>query len=804
MKAAAFLRRYGLILLLVSVLPLAALDIALPENSGEYEKLAAEELLSALRAGGVGPVRIVPEKQAVSPAVHLGDSLLAREAGINPASAGPEEWILRKHGSDLIVSGGRPVGTLYGVYALLRHLGVYFLALDETRIPTLNLDALPNLNERKSPAIAGRQMFNRYPNWFRDHGAKQADAAFWKYYLRNGFNGTTPAFNAKVLYLGDEMRWTDQVHFVHNFYSFVPPEKYFKDHPEYFSMNREGKRYFNPYRRESQLCLSNPAVAEITAAELKRIIRHDRAKLQPGKAPLVYNLTPNDASNHLCFCPECKKIVQEEGCETGLLLRFINRVAESVRQEFPGIRLLTRGAMGSEALPAVTKPLPGIGVYYADDFIKTSCFVPLTAEQKAKIRRWTDAFPGSMVWDYWNMGLGAYFNPPRPEVVYDAMIEDVRWFAQCGVGSLFVEAERDFFIPQNFLDLEYFLLGQLMLNPSADADRLTSIFLEGYYGPAAPAMRHYLDALRAGIKRQKKMQTACAAVRWDFLTAQFMLDNYRLLNDALKAVPSDSRYHVRIAAECLPLFWSIVYYRGETDPVFAKAGLRIDDVRQQVRTLAYEVLDMYRPAPKKLAASQKKLDARLAQLEAELTVPKEFAALNTVCRVFGAPHLRRVAHSRARAVADPEALTGQAVVSDFHKSASFERPTTRVFSFYDFTIRKNDNVTAVPEDEKYHWYRIPKVRLSQNCIFTAHLWMIQLDLSQGWEFPHAGDPAINDADLYFRAKFTGPAFVKGSAQPNAVRVDCVVLVRLPAPEPELPDRGKQIVPAPAKKKPKKR
>ena len=213
---------------------------------------------------------------------------------------------------------------------------------------------------------------------------------------------------------------------------------------------------------------------------------------------------------------------------------------------------------------------------------------------------------------------------------------------------------------------------------------------------------------------------------------------------------------------------------------------------------------MYRPAPKKLAALQKKMDARLAQLETELTVPPEFASLNTVCRVFGAPQLRPVAHSKARAVADPEALTGHAVVSDFHKSVPFERPSTRVFSFYDYTTRNNVIATAVPEDEKYHWYRIPKVRLSQNCIFTAHLWMIQLDLSQGWEFPHAGDPTINDADLYFRAKFTGPALVKGSTLPNAVRVDCVVLVRLPAAEPKLPDRGKQIVPPPAKKKAKTR
>ena len=162
-------------------------------------------------------------------------------------------------------------------------------------------------------------------------------------------------------------------------------------------------------------------------------------------------------------------------------------------------------------------------------------------------------------------------------------------------------------------------------------------------------------------------------------------------------------------------------------------------------------------------------------LDANLTVPEKFAGISG-CKVYAWPHIKRVAHSKARAVADADALTGKAVLSDFHKSRKFSHPSTRVFSCYDYTSRKNVSFQAAPSDEAYHWYKIPDVRVSENSIFTAHLWMIQLQLVQAWEFPHRGDLRVNDYDVHFRAKFTGPAYVKGSQKKNAIYLDCVVLV----------------------------
>ena len=65
--------------------------------------------------------------------------------------------------------------------------------------------------------------------------------------------------------------------FVHTFQTLVPPEKYFKDHPEYFS-------FLNVQRiPDGQICLSNPDVLKIVISELKnRMQDNARSKILVG------------------------------------------------------------------------------------------------------------------------------------------------------------------------------------------------------------------------------------------------------------------------------------------------------------------------------------------------------------------------------------------------------------------------------------------------------------------------------------------------------------------------------------------
>ena len=67
-------------------------------------------------------------QQPAGPSIYLGNTAPAQKAASDKPQFGEEEWLLRTVGNDLIVTGGKPAGTLYGVYALLERLGVSRIA----------------------------------------------------------------------------------------------------------------------------------------------------------------------------------------------------------------------------------------------------------------------------------------------------------------------------------------------------------------------------------------------------------------------------------------------------------------------------------------------------------------------------------------------------------------------------------------------------------------------------------------------------------------------------------------------------
>jgi hypothetical protein len=80
-----------------------------------------------------------------------------------------------------------------------------------------------------------------------------------------------------------------------NFHELVPPSKYFSAHPEYFSMI-DGKRSGSG---SAQLCLTNDDVFHIVVDALVA-----QAKANPSLTTLA--LSPNDAPNGACQCPNCQ------------------------------------------------------------------------------------------------------------------------------------------------------------------------------------------------------------------------------------------------------------------------------------------------------------------------------------------------------------------------------------------------------------------------------------------------------------------------------------------------------------------
>ncbi len=747
--------------------------IAVGESPSALEETAAVELQSFMEAITGREFELVREDELAGrvPEFYLGQTVFARQHQIDGLAAGDEEWILRTCGASLVITGGRPAGTLYGVYAFLEKLGVAFLTEEETVIPRLPEWRVPSLDERGEPAFRGREIYDDrpYPH-IKQEAAPEVRERYWRFKLRSRINGAS-AFGEGMLYRARFLQQTGHTPFCHNFYNFVPPEKYFADHPEYFTLGPNGKRTTATY--VGQLCLSNPELVPIALESLRELIRRDRAELPPEQWPSFYDISQNDGGNAMCYCDDCRAIAAEEGSDAGLLLRFINPIAAAIRQEYPELIIRTFAYSFASKPPLLTRPESNVLLQYCAG---GSCYRPMDEEAFREIAGWNRLGAALALWDYWNMGMEIFFNPPRPETMVDAIAPDLRRFRDNNVVALFLEAEKNPITPQNFIDLQYYLAARLMVDPDLDDRKLIAEYMAGYYGPAAELMTRYLDHLRAGAAADLTPGYAHER-RWRYLSAQFMLDNYLLLKAAEEAAQTPEQ-RLRVRAETIPLFWQIVYWRQETEPLFREHGIAVDSVRDQLKNNVLEFLDRTPCANPGYLRQQ--FDRKFEVLVANLVPPEPFRSIEPRY-VFGYPHQHDPGAEYQCSVADdPDSIPGKTLLSVHPNQVPGDG---NLFGTYDFAVKGGEELEVAPTDEQYHWYRISDVMLGSNCIFTAHRWHLQINLSQAYAIPNAENSEDNCWDLWFHARFTGPVWVAGSISPNTISVDMVVLAR-----PESRDR----------------
>ena len=750
------------------------------ETPTEFERLAARELLDFL-------ARLTAEKCSIvsSPsseqdkAIFLGDTPEARMLDGGRHEYGKEEWSIRGDGKRLVIAGGCPIGVLYGVYAFLERLGVRFLAWDTVKLPNRRdtLD-LPVIDERRSPDFAGRHIFDMYPIFF-DRIQAQEPLQKWKMHrLRNRFNGSHTGQKAhRDLYEGDLFHLSPALPPYHNFYNYLPPEKYFASHPEYFSMDKEGRR-FHGTPQGGNICLSNPDVAKIVTETLLDFIRSDREKT-PDNPPLMYDISQMDSSAFMCLCPSCREISDVEG-ESGLLLSFMNKVAGRIKTEYPEICLRTFAYSSTLVPPKSIRPLENVYVQYCDPYMKSDCFRPLghefNKEQAEMLESWRRTGANLVLWDYWNMGFDSFFDPPRPEVVLDALQSDFIRFHSAGVKAIFIEAERSFVSPQNFIDLEYYLASRLMVDRNADVEKAVEEFLEGYYGAANVEMAAFLALLRKGTAAEPRRQVMMQVGNWSYLTPQTLLDIHRMLLAAQeKVLPGTNEFH-HVRCERIAPLWYTLYLRGRTMPLFKTAGFTEEALFDELHTLVIEQLERFKGT--KIKAQLDKFEQRFTALKASLPMPEQFAATEGA-KVFGWP--QRVEEGLSMVIDAPDSAIGKAIVSKnmadakWHGKDTVRKLPVTSFGFWAPGVcSKSIHVKDIPSDGAFHWYCIPNVKLGPKSIFWGHLWRIKVNLASAYRLEDDG-VSRNDYDLHFSARFIGPAYIPNDTRPNEIAVGRLVL-----------------------------
>jgi hypothetical protein len=122
----------------VNVAAMQGWDIVIDPNAIASERYAAEQFQHyCAEASGVRlPVVEAPARPDRHVFIGPGAAMRAAPADSGVANFGPEDLRIVVRNDIIAIAGGRPRGTLYGVYTFLEdYLGVRFLTHDHTHVP---------------------------------------------------------------------------------------------------------------------------------------------------------------------------------------------------------------------------------------------------------------------------------------------------------------------------------------------------------------------------------------------------------------------------------------------------------------------------------------------------------------------------------------------------------------------------------------------------------------------------------------------------------------------------------------------
>lgn len=675
-------------------------------NPKEWGFKAAQDLTNAIFriTGAAAPIcRACDYKGGAKAVIWLGDTPDARKRGIDPSAF--EAWECRvkaEKGAAYIVAR-TGMGVSFGVTAFLeRCLGHYQVLIRREfdcyeRNPMRKVPVC-DFTPPKAIPLADTFLTNR-----RYDGSSRW---IWDWQRRLCLAPREPELDGRD-------RMSRKVRSCHSFFCYCRPQDYAKEHPEYFSMGRDGKRHF-VWNSDSQLCFTNPDVLRIVTSNLLAFVRADRAE-NPTNYPCIYDFSQMDCSNYLCLCPDCRKVIAKynrkpegnaDGGDMGLQLEFVNKVARAVAREYPDVVVRIFSYVNTQGLPKdlAIRPEKNVMIRRCDGYAWSCHMLPLDSDyNRGPYQAFVDygAFaPQLEVWDY--MLYGGAWCGVFPEVNADAIASDAKFFRKIALKRLYMETGYQY---QAFFELHGFLLGQFYRDSDADLEKLIDVYCR-VYGRGAVKMREAIDFLRQIIATGKIRFWHHRMLGWR------TVDNMAKLRGMMAAA---------YAAEGPgPARARIAHALSETERELARllraepgGGEKLPALAEDFRRHAYEALDVPGGTPlnEKDAAAERAEQGRVADRlyavfhdlpTALRDVPKgDLVCIETRTFPGGVGHL----------VDDSASEAGKAL--RFLKKTYPEqvKPPYRFKINHPVYLRNMEGPfqvedAAVIRDGRYHWYRL--------------------------------------------------------------------------------------------------
>jgi len=320
---------------------------------------------------------------------------------------------------------------------------------------------------------------------------------------------------------------------------------YFKTNPEWFSLNRRGKRTW-----EYQHCYSNKELRKEMIKNYQIIIDNE---YRGGEADMHLDL--NDKGKYgmpICYCKECAKLNEKYGDPAGSYYDAVIEISKHFLEKYPQIRFkivayqLTRDVPRKYTGKFPKNVLVRIAALDETNFLKPYEETPAA---DAMFKSWSKVAGGDlMVQLYPTVYPRPLFTRPLVANI-NRLVQNLRYIHKLG----FTDFESEFGVGPvgavGFNELRVYLFARLAKNIDLNVDELIEDFMINYYGKeAAPIMLKYYRELEECEKKETRF------MRWwpdhrsclTYLTPENILRWQGYFEEMFKVTDPKTRQHLNI------------------------------------------------------------------------------------------------------------------------------------------------------------------------------------------------------------------------------------------------------------------
>ena len=506
-------------------------QIIIPQKSTGPEKKAAGELQNWLKKITDVQLPIIPEPipQSKNPKIiSIGQTQFLQNSDLelSKKQLDPEGYGIATKDDALLLWGGKGRGVINAVFALLEEdLGCRWYTAEHAKIPHQK-----NLTFTPTSRTYQPQLKLRDPFYFVSFNSE------WS--LPNRTNAPSapipPRWGGNLDYGGL---------FVHTFHALLSPDKYFKDHPEYFMLGADGQR------NSHQLCTTNPEVAQLVIKEVRRF-------LQKNPDTEIISVSKMDGGR-TCLCENCKALDDAEGSNMAALLHLVNQVAEAIEEDHPDVTISTLAYLETIKVPKTMRPRKNVAIRLCNDMVG-SWAQPFTPAAECEFGRllesWSAVHDRIYIWDY--VVNFSHYMAPMPN--FEVVAKNIKFMVDNHAEGIMTQgayqstgAEREW--------MRSWVFAKLLWDPSRDVQELMQDFIWGHYGKAAEAIVKYNELLQNhGKKYAEELAKPAGGIRYEmdnpFLDKEF-LTQATVLFDKGEEMAENEPVFLRVEQTRLPIMY---------------------------------------------------------------------------------------------------------------------------------------------------------------------------------------------------------------------------------------------------------